>query len=358
MESDIQPHGNTDPGAADKPEASADDRLGPLVLARLSVGGVFMGLANLVPGISGGTMLVASGVYERFIRAISDVTRLKFGLTPIVTLGIVVGMAGIAIVGLAGVISAALTNFLWGMYALFIGLTLGGIPVLARMVRPMDRNAWMGFGAGLVVMLAIVGVQEFAGARGIGATGPALLVLAGVAGASAMILPGLSGAYVLLLLGQYQSILDAVSRAKDGVTGGDLGASMQELRVLAPVGVGVVLGIVAVSNLLRWLLRRHNKLTIGVLLGLLAGAPAGLYPFREGVAPKVGDEFKGAQVTEESLDEALASPKDWQKATFTPNAAQAFGALGLIGAGFVITMAVAMLGRERKRPVASPEEAG
>ncbi|MBZ0173477.1 MAG: DUF368 domain-containing protein, partial [Phycisphaerales bacterium] len=100
-------------------------RLSPALIGRCAAGGVLMGLANLVPGISGGTMLVAAGIYTRFIDAISDVTRFRFRLPGVVLLGVVVVAALVAIGGLAGVISAGLAEFRWGMYSLFIGLTLG-----------------------------------------------------------------------------------------------------------------------------------------------------------------------------------------------------------------------------------------
>lgn len=304
-----------------------------------------MGLANLVPGISGGTMLVAAGVYTRFIDAISDVTRLRLRPASVLLLGVVVGSALVAIVGLSSVISAGLEHFRWGMYSLFIGLTLGGAPVLLRMLRPMSGGAWGGIAIGALVMFGLVLLQASEAGGGGDRSGLVLLLLAGAAGASAMILPGVSGAFLLLLLGQYRPIIDAIRAFKDALTSGDVQGAIDQMGVLVPVGIGVVLGVVIVSNVLRFVLHKWEKATLGVLLGLLLAAPLGLYPFKQGVPPEVGEVFQGAVVTEESLAEI--DPKDWDEAVFTPSAAQALGAVGLVVLGFGATMGVSRLGREK-----------
>mgnify|MGYP000214895725 CR=1 FL=1 len=325
----------------------------PGLAVRAGVGGVLMGLANLVPGISGGTMLVAVGLYKRFIDAVSDVTRLKLSIPTLALLGIVGFAAAAAIVGGSGIIASALVEFRWGMFSLFIGLTLGGAPVLAKMICPFSRGAWVGLGVGAIVML-LLALAQGAGAErgGGGGTNAILLTLGGVAGASAMILPGVSGAYLLLLLGQYEPIVNAIKDGADAGRAGDMSAVLTQLGMLVPVGIGVVIGIVGVANVLRFLLRRYEKATLGVLLGLLLAAPAGLYPFREGVPPAVGEVFKGEAVTEANVAEfsERRHAKDWRERPFTPGAGQVAGSLGLIGLGFVLTMGVARLGREKTAP--------
>jgi hypothetical protein len=127
----------------------------------------------------------------------------------------------------------------------------------------------------------------------------------------------------------------------------DLAAAVDvSLHVLIPVGVGVIIGIVAVSNLLKYLLRRFEKATLGVLLGLLFGAVVGLWPFQVGKAPHIGDTIKGRPVTEESL--ATLEPDDYPVEMFTPTAKQVGGAIGLIFAGFCATMLLARLDGEKR----------
>ena len=88
-------------------------------------GGALMGLANLVPGISGGTMLLATGIYPRFIEALADVTRFRYRVQSLWVLGCVVGAAGLGILLLAGTLKGLVIDHRWVMYSLFIGLTLG-----------------------------------------------------------------------------------------------------------------------------------------------------------------------------------------------------------------------------------------
>ena len=118
---------------------------------RAAVGGVLMGLANLVPGISGGTMLLAAGIYTDFIEAIADITVFKFRRSAIVLLATVVGSAAVAILLLAGAVQALVIDHRWVMYSLFIGLTLGGAPLVWRLAKPVTRPVYVGAVAGFVV---------------------------------------------------------------------------------------------------------------------------------------------------------------------------------------------------------------
>lgn len=308
-----------------------------------------MGLANLVPGISGGTMLVACGIYTLFIDAVSDATRLRFNRRMILTLGCVVIGAVIAIGGLASMIHWALVNHRWVMFSIFIGLTLGGVPILWAVAKPIKRDTWAGVAIGALLMGGLVALQELGGA-GSGLSGPFGLVLGGAAAASAMILPGVSGAFLLLLLGQYESIIGAIKGSVKALKDGDISTLMDQMGVVIPVGIGVLLGVAIVSNLLRWVLHHYERLTLGVLLGLIMAAPAGLYPFREGVMPQVGDTIKGELVTEENLVEMQAADnaKDWVQKSFEPTTMQIVGAQLLIIGGFVVTVGIARLGREKK----------
>ena len=141
-------------------DKQADNAPGSGALAtRGVVGGVLMGLANLVPGISGGTMLLAAGVYPRFIKAIAEVTTLKFRWPSMVVLGSVGLSAALAIGLLAGPVKDLVVNHRWIMYSLFIGLTLGGVPVVWRMARPASRRLWIGAVAGFVAMAALALAQ-------------------------------------------------------------------------------------------------------------------------------------------------------------------------------------------------------
>ncbi len=320
--------------------------MAPLVLAvRSAIGGILMGLANLVPGISGGTMLLAAGIYPDFVKSIAEVTTFRFRWRSMLVLVCVVAAAALAIILLAGTINNLVINQRWIMYSLFIGLTLGGVPIVWRMLGSPTRGMWMGVVAGFLLMtvLGILQMAQFSSQSG--GAGYMMLFLAGIAGASAMILPGISGAYLLLLLGQYVPILSAIDRFKEALEAGDIDTAFNAfLSVGLPVGVGVVLGVVCVSNLLRVLLDRYRKPTLGVLLGLLLGAVIGLWPFQQGVRPGVGERVKGQVLTVELLEKL--EPADYPTRFFRPESIQVGGAALLLIAGFGITTAISRLGRE------------
>lgn len=335
-----------EPTADPKPEtvATEDETSMGVLVSRSTFGGVLMGLANLVPGISGGTMLLAAGIYPRFIQSVSEVTRLKFRTRSLIVLGCVAGSAGIGILLLAGVLKDLVIDHRWIMYSLFIGLTLGGVPVVWKLARPASKSLVTSAILAFAVMV-VLAILQATGVVGTGESNFVMLFIAGLAGASAMILPGVSGGYLLLLLGQYVPILAGVDAFKSALKERDFAAMMDPFwSVVVPVGTGVVLGVVAVGNLLQWLLKRYRKATLGALLGLLLGSTIGLWPFQAPVAPANGDTVKGRVVTDENRDNF--DRDDWNTEFFRPSLGNVAGAIGLIGLGFGITQAIALVGRE------------
>ncbi len=316
----------------------------PALLARGGLGGVLMGLANLVPGISGGTMLLAAGVYPTFIASIAELTTLRIRTRPLLALAAIGGAAALAILLLAGTMRSLVVEQRWIMYSLFIGLTLGGVPLVWRLARPATTGLIVGaIGAFLLMAVMALGGEVSRD----GESDPVLLALSGLAGASAMILPGVSGGYLLLLLGQYEPILGAVDGLKEGLVG-SAGVSVPllttSLTTLLPVGVGVGVGIIGVSNAVRWLLDRFEKPTLGALLGLLLGSVVGLYPFQEPVSPEAGYLHRGQVL--DAVEASALEEKYWPLERFTPGAGQAAGAGALILLGLGATLLIDRIGSD------------
>ncbi len=284
---------------------------------RAVAGGVLMGLANLVPGISGGTMLLAVGIYPRFIEAVADTTRLRLRLRPLLLLAVVAASSGLAILLLAGVLRDLVVQHRWIAYSAFIGLTLGGLPLVWRLAQPAVLAFRGGAAGGFAAMAGLALLQSGPTAAGSAASGPFLLAVAGAAGAAAMILPGVSGAYLLLALGQYEPILGAVEQLLEGLSGLDVQPIAEAAVVLLPVLVGIAAGATVISNAVRFALRRFRQATLGVLMGLLLGAVVGLWPFEDPASP---------------------APL------------QAVSALAFAGAGFVLTWSISRFGTTRTDP--------
>jgi putative membrane protein len=323
-----------------------DASMSPKWGLRCLLGGALMGLANLVPGISGGTMLLAAGIYPRFIQALADLSGLRLRKSSFLVLGLVGVAAAVAILLGAGPVKDAVVEHRWAMYSLFIGLTLGGVPVLWQMARPANRSFWVGAIAGLVAMAALAWLQICGTSAGDNREGVVMMFVAGVAGASAMILPGVSGGYLLLVLGVYVPVLSAVDALKDAIKIRDLAsASDPILDVVLPVGIGVAIGVLLISNLIKVVLDRYEQPTLGVLMGLLVGAVFGLWPFQEGVAPRVGEMFKGQVLTAERLTEL--APDKYPTEFFPPTFTDLMMAVGLLGAGYMVTTLIAHIGGTR-----------
>ena len=323
---------------------SKTNAIDTLLVIRSAIGGTLMGLANLVPGISGGTMLLAAGVYPGFIAAIAEISTLRFRLRSVVTLGAVVAAAALAILLLAGTVKSLVEEHRWVMYSLFIGLTLGGLPIVWRLARPATAGVAAGSAAAFALMV-VMAVGRTGGSAG--EASYLFTFLSGLAASSAMILPGVSGGYLLLLLGQYESILGTIDQLKSGLLGEggpDIALVLDAMHVVIPLGIGVVVGVVGVSNLLQWLLARYAKPTLGALLGLLLGAVVGLWPFQEGRPPEPGDVIKGHAVTVANASDF--DTDDWPVERFAPTTGQTGASAGLVLAGLAVTVLIGRLGRD------------
>src|SRR5690625_1548320 len=326
----------------------------PGFLTRASVGGALMGLANLVLGISGGTMLLASGVFPQFVQAVADITRLRFSRQAIFLLA-TIGISAALVIGfLAGPVSYLVVSHTWIMYSLFIGLTLGGVPLIWKMAVSKTPAFWIGAAIGLIGMIVLVQIQGGTTDTD-GSTGFFYLLIAGILAASAMVLPGISGSYLLLLLGVYVTILQGVEEIMIGVRTFNIEMTLEPAFGIAlPVGIGVLLGIAGVSNLAKFLLARFPQPSLGLLLGLLLGAVAGLWPFQHGIEPDVNTVLKGQTIIEEKGEffyEATGNPvdpRDYERETFTPATSQVAGAIAIAGLGFLLTVGIARVGGQEE----------
>jgi len=327
----------------------------PAVALRAITGGFFMGLANLVPGLSGGTMLLATGIYPELIRAVAELAQGRITRRALGLLALVASAAGAGILLLAGPIGRLVVEETWILYSLFIGLTLGGAPLLWRMSPRRGSAFWIAAATGALLMAGLAALPG-ASAEG-GGTGPLHMVAAGLLGAAAMILPGISGGYLLLVTGTYLPILEGIDRFRAGLAArapAELAGPFFE--ILLPVGLGVLLGVAIASRLVRRMLTRHPEPTLGLLLGLLLGAVIGLWPFQEAVPPAPGDRLRGGRVVLEQGEPIYATtgrpvaPSHFRRARFTPSPSEACAAAGLVLLGAAATLLVGRLGRRGTGP--------
>ena len=240
----------------------------------LSVKGFCMGIADIIPGISGGTIAFILEIYEDFIKAIKsfDINFLKlllrgkfseaFASVAWRFFGSVVVGIGCAIVLLARVVSWLLKEHPILINAFFFGLILATIPIIAGAIKKWDAKK-----VGAIVVSA-VGTFFFVQLAPVSSPESWWFVFAtGALAICAMILPGISGAFILLLLGKYQFILNAV-HSRDIVT-------------IFIFMTGMAVGIVSFVRVLEWLFRKSHDITIAVLAGFVIGSLNKIWPWKK-----------------------------------------------------------------------------
>jgi putative membrane protein len=239
--------------------------------------GLLMGAADIVPGVSGGTVALIVGIYERLIRSIragasvpvrlvrGDVEGMRARLRE-VEWGLVIPLgAGILTALLIGasVIEGLLDRYPAQSRGLFFGLIAASIPIPWRRVRARTTRTWViaGCAAAAAVLLVAIPPQTI--------TDPALPLVFGAAAIAicAMILPGISGSFLLLILGMYVPTLAAVND--------------RNLLYIAVFAAGAVIGLGVFSKLLEWLLARRHDATMAALVGLMLGSLRALWPWQD-----------------------------------------------------------------------------
>ncbi len=276
--------------------------LGWPALAGVAVTGFVMGLAEVLPGFSGGTVAFVAGVYERLIRNVRQGARvlslLVRGRLPDALAGLraldwpfVVALfvpMAVTVFSAAGVLVRVVEERPVEVSAVLLGLALGAAVVGARQLRAPAPIHW------LLVVACGVGFFVLLGLRPGTVQEPTLLALAvgGAVAVCAWILPGISGSFVLLLLGLWVPVLDAVAS--------------RDLLALLAITIGLVVGLAGFSTALTWLLTKAHDLVLSVLLGLLLGSVRILWPWPSDEGVGASTELAAPPGSEGFLALALA----------------------------------------------------
>ncbi len=240
------------------------------------VRGIIIGIANAIPGVSGGTMMVSMGIYDDIIGCVNNLfSNIKKSILTL--LPYVIGM-GVGIVGLSYGIEYFLTHFSLQTSMIFIGLILGGLPVILEKVKGKKLG-----GSNVIIFLIffclVIGLQIIGGGEDTGnVLTPSVieavkLFFIGVIAAATMVIPGVSGSMVLMLLGYYYPVITTITTFMDGVFAFDITAIIMSCAILVPFGIGVVVGIFAIAKLIEMLLSKHETLTYCGILGLVIASP-------------------------------------------------------------------------------------
>lgn len=240
----------------------------------LALKGCAMGMADVVPGVSGGTIAFISGIYEELIESIRsiDLQALKLlghgriaecwhHINGRFLLPVFAGIA-VAVFSLARLMTYLLTGHPIAVWSFFFGLIIASALLVARQIGRWNPGVTAALAAGAAVAwwITVVSPAETPDAWW-------FVLISGAIAICAMILPGISGAFILLLLGKYQYIMQAVGSLN--------------IPVIAIFLVGAVAGIISFSHLLSWLLKRYHDLTVAVLMGFMVGSLNKVWPWKE-----------------------------------------------------------------------------
>ena len=316
----------------------------------LALKGCAMGMADVVPGVSGGTIAFISGIYEELLDSIRSVDAtalrllLRFRLAEFwrhingrfllpVLLGIATAMPSstgrfllpvllgiaVAIFSLARLMTYLLTNHPIAIWSFFFGLIVASALLVARQIGRWDWRTVLAFAVGA------------AAAWWITVATPAetpddwwFVMLSGAIAICAMILPGISGAFILLLLGKYQYIMHAVGEF--------------DIPVIAVFVIGAAAGIISFSHLLSWLLKHWHDVTVAVLMGFMVGSLNKVWPWKETV-----ETYLDSHGVAQPLVQNNIAPGTFEQLTGQPSLLVQAILLGIVG--FLVIYGIELVAR-------------
>lgn len=270
--------------------------------------GILMGAADVVPGVSGGTIAFITGIYEELIKTIDGLdfkifkSALKNGIAATFktyNLGflgsLLIGIA-ISILSLSKLITYLLKAQPVLVWAFFFGLVLASILYIAKQITRWNIAAIVVMIIGTALSYSITIAEPMASPESLW-----YLIFSGFVAIVAMILPGVSGAFLLLLLGSYETVLGSITGFIEAVLAGDWSAAWDYFLNLFMVAIGAVLGIKLFSRALTWLFENHKNLTLALLTGFMIGSLNKLWPWKKTLKTRIDSHGEIVPFLEKSI---------------------------------------------------------
>ncbi|MBL4794753.1 MAG: DUF368 domain-containing protein [Pseudomonadales bacterium] len=271
---------------------SAFKQLLPSLLLFLK--GMAMGAADVVPGVSGGTVAFITGIYEELLNSIKSITPGLFGVwrregfavvwqrvngTFLITL-----LSGIAVsvISLARVISHLLAEYPELLWSFFFGLILVSSLIIGRQINDKSWRRWAGMGVGAVIAFGITIISPAEAA-----VSWWFIFVAGSIAICAMILPGISGSFILLLFGMYGHVITAIKTL--------------DIVFLAVFAGGCLAGLLSFSHVLSWMFKRYHDLTLAILTGFMVGSLNKVWPWKHTVSTRVNSHGMEVPLIQENV---------------------------------------------------------
>jgi putative membrane protein len=270
--------------------------------------GIAMGAADVVPGVSGGTIAFISGIYEELLESIDGLTLNFFkdwrkrgfkkawiDINGNFLLSLFLGI-GISITSLAQLIKWLLEHHPTLLWAFFFGLVLASILYVAKQIRKWNIQNISALILASFLSYYITLAEPFASPES-----PFYLLFCGFIAIIAMILPGVSGAFILLILGAYQTAIDTINFLIEGLSTGNWALLKSGLVNLTFLGIGAIIGIKIFSKSLNWMFKHHKNLTLSILTGFMVGSLNKIWPWKETLSTRINSEGILVPVLQKSI---------------------------------------------------------
>lgn len=250
--------------------------------------GIAMGAADVVPGVSGGTIAFISGIYEELIESIDNINLGVFkvykqqgikaawkSINGNFLFALFFGIA-ISILSLAKMIKWLLHNEPVLLWSFFFGLVLASILYIAKQIKGWSPKIIIAIVATSILSYFITLAEPFASPDS-----PFYLLFCGFIAIIAMILPGVSGAFILLILGAYQTAINTINNLRDGLFNADMTLFREALVNFVLLAIGAVIGLKVFSKALNWMFKHQKNITLAILTGFMVGSLNKIWPWKK-----------------------------------------------------------------------------
>ncbi len=252
---------------------------------KLFLKGIIIGVANVIPGVSGGTIAVVLRIFDQMIEAINHFTKdIKKHIMFLLPL---LAGAGVGVLAFSVLIDYTLTNYSLPTCGFFAGLVAGSIPLIWGMANskmPVGKSkggyfVYTVLAVALVIFLSTLKTPESATAVSSDVSFGLMVkaFLGGAIACAAMIVPGISGSFMLVLMGLYNTVIGYVAMVKDFLLTFDFSIAVQIFKFCAPLGIGMIVGAILISRAIEFLMAKYHTETYYIILGLIGGSLVGIF---------------------------------------------------------------------------------
>lgn len=270
--------------------------------------GIAMGAADVVPGVSGGTIAFISGIYEELLESIDKVNLGVFkvwkkegfklawnSINGNFLLALFSGIA-ISILSLAKLIKWLLHHEPILLWSFFFGLVLASILYIAKQIKGWSIKVIIAIIITSALSYYITLAEPFASPDS-----PFYLLFCGFIAIIAMILPGVSGAFILLILGAYQTAIDTINNLRDGLLNGDMELFKDAFFKFTLLAIGAIVGLKVFSKALNWMFKHQKNITLAILTGFMIGSLNKIWPWKEVLKTRVNSEGEVVTLLDRSI---------------------------------------------------------